>query len=122
MAKNKNIDAFIETLVDVIMGEHIDQHPALNAVHRISSEFHLLAGLKWDKLIQEYKENSGCKVEGCVTCAFAYRQNMRVLKFIRDIVEPHKTAYIEMINDIVAKNKAFDRLQAETHSQNRPNN
>jgi hypothetical protein len=122
MAKDKNIDAFIETLVDVMMGEHKRQHPALNAVDKISSDFHLIVGLKWDVLFQEYKANSGCKVEGCMQCVFAFKQNMRLMKFIRGIVEPHKAAYVELVNDIRAKNEAFDRLQNETDSQNRQNN
>lgn len=122
MAKDKSTDAFIDTLVDVIMGEHKPQHPALKAVDRISSEFHLIVGMKWDLLFQEYKANSGCKVEGCVTCVFVFKQNMRLLKFIRAIVEPHRAAYVEMVKDIRSKNEAFERLQNETDSQNREHN
>jgi hypothetical protein len=122
MAKDKKVDAFIDTLVDVIMGEHKPQHPALNAADKISLDFHKIMGLRWNKLFEEYKANSGCKTPGCVQCAFTYKQNMRLLKFVRETMEPHKAAYVELVNDIRAKNDAFDRLQDETQSQNREHN
>jgi hypothetical protein len=124
MAKNKDKDnsdaAFLETLVDLLSGER--QHPALRAVDKMAENFHFLVLLRWDILLKEYKENSGCKVEGCVACAYSYKQNMRLFNFIREVIEPHKEAYIAMVKDIRGQNDAYDRLQSETKSQNREHN